>query len=701
MSELVVTEVAQSGGGGLAPYNANIAAAWWIDPVNGSDTNNGTTAATPLKTAAKRLNLWGVSPRISQATTVTYLSSQPGFTDPDDYGDVVLQPGGSVTVVGQTLTAGLPSGTVSSVTAPNRARSAAAHPQIFTDNSRANGFWTTYVGKQVRFTNVDLTVGVATILKDAGGGSCWITRPLLANTQGSSPFVAWPGAAFTVTAAQTYQVVDYSAVFFGRVSAQGMPIGTAYDYGTNEYVKLWHVHRKGTTASPSVGIVTAMPYGFVFISECIADDFMTTIGLQEDGIVLQNVSLVAGMAGSGPQTQSVYACGILGTTQVVAGNVSFDGDSVTMASLAVGKIATGFGWHQHYGPTITMGDFSVIAVNDQFDLAGGHQLSGYTTGGVGIDFSQGSQTKIAGDPTTSVTLSGPTGDFTIVAGTKMSTYVPALDAWHSGIATTWAALAADAGGVGLRPELDVSITCSGYSFTPAKLTSLKTWLNPDVGVTVVAGKVTAWADQSTSAKNYTPPIAANQPTYVASQASMNNQIVFQYASASPSRLQDSSVAAAPSTSYSIFVVCQPTTSVLQPVWSNREAAGPAGSTKTFVGLNANNQGAVQQDQALPIVSDTVGFVPNGSPCIIALDANTPLERRTLVMSPDRNVARDLETVTNTWLTGKIDIGYDVESVVGFNGYIAQIVATDPICTPAQRDQVLAYLANKYGISLNP
>jgi hypothetical protein len=72
--------------GGSAPLGPNATWAvpnWWIDPVSGSDTNNGTTALTPLKTWRKLTAIWGtVSPVLNQNTTITFLKSQPDNSDP-------------------------------------------------------------------------------------------------------------------------------------------------------------------------------------------------------------------------------------------------------------------------------------------------------------------------------------------------------------------------------------------------------------------------------------------------------------------------------------------------------------------------------------------------------------------------------------------------------------------------------------------
>jgi hypothetical protein len=56
---------------------------WWIDPVGGSDTNNGTSTLTPLRTWKRLTQLWGtVSPVLNQNTTITFLSAHDDNSDP-------------------------------------------------------------------------------------------------------------------------------------------------------------------------------------------------------------------------------------------------------------------------------------------------------------------------------------------------------------------------------------------------------------------------------------------------------------------------------------------------------------------------------------------------------------------------------------------------------------------------------------------
>lgn len=93
--------------------------AWFIDPVNGSDTNDGSTLALALKTDARRQVLWGGSAMaiVSAPTTVTYVSSPPA-SDVVNY-NVAYKTGGSLTIQG-TPTITNPAITLTAVTSLNR-----------------------------------------------------------------------------------------------------------------------------------------------------------------------------------------------------------------------------------------------------------------------------------------------------------------------------------------------------------------------------------------------------------------------------------------------------------------------------------------------------------------------------------------------------------------------------------------------------
>jgi hypothetical protein len=67
---------------GLGPNAAWNTAHWWIDPVSGNDSNNGTSSGTPLKTFRRLAQLWdSYTPVLTTPVTITFKSSQPDATD--------------------------------------------------------------------------------------------------------------------------------------------------------------------------------------------------------------------------------------------------------------------------------------------------------------------------------------------------------------------------------------------------------------------------------------------------------------------------------------------------------------------------------------------------------------------------------------------------------------------------------------------
>jgi len=132
---------------------------WFIDPVNGNDTNSGATLALALKTDAERQRRWGPSTRLVAPTTVTYASSPPS-TDKVNY-DVAYLDGASLTVQG-TPTIVKPNITLSAVTTLDRATQT---PWDITGGTLGAAD----VGLMVRINQGARVNNYAAICKDLGG----------------------------------------------------------------------------------------------------------------------------------------------------------------------------------------------------------------------------------------------------------------------------------------------------------------------------------------------------------------------------------------------------------------------------------------------------------------------------------------------------------------------------------------------------
>lgn len=137
----IVAEGGGGGGGGLLPTNQPV---WYIDPINGLDTNNGLTPATALQTVAALAALWkgtvgGGRPIIfpSAGTTITiHLLNDVPSTDPlAPILDVDIANGAALVIVGAANT---PVHTGTILLAGTWSRTSANGQQTLTDAAVAN-----------------------------------------------------------------------------------------------------------------------------------------------------------------------------------------------------------------------------------------------------------------------------------------------------------------------------------------------------------------------------------------------------------------------------------------------------------------------------------------------------------------------------------------------------------------------------------
>lgn len=119
VSQLLDGEGGPAGGAAIGAQFQLTQANWFVDPINGNDNNDGSTAALALKTDARRQVLWGGSATalLTKPVTVTYLSS-PLSSDIVNF-NVAYTTGGSLTVTG-TKTVTNPAIALTAVTALNR-----------------------------------------------------------------------------------------------------------------------------------------------------------------------------------------------------------------------------------------------------------------------------------------------------------------------------------------------------------------------------------------------------------------------------------------------------------------------------------------------------------------------------------------------------------------------------------------------------
>jgi len=157
------------GGSGLVPTSWT-QPTWFIDPVNGLDTNTGFTSSTAIKTWARLVALWGTnSPVLAQNTTITFLSSHVDNTDPVTFRPYIAK-GALVSIQGTAPTVIQAGVVLAATTAKNRA--AGANSLLIT---------TLGAGGSVGQLIANTTAGKASrawAYKSLGGNSFSLTQPL-------------------------------------------------------------------------------------------------------------------------------------------------------------------------------------------------------------------------------------------------------------------------------------------------------------------------------------------------------------------------------------------------------------------------------------------------------------------------------------------------------------------------------------------
>lgn len=149
---------------------------YYIDPINGNDTNDGLTPATAFKTHAKLESIMPFGTLISDNTNVFIMNNLPS-TDPINI-RVSLVPnitlgyyGGMTTTIGNGASSIL-TGSLSNVVAINRSLNV---PWQFTDVNVPS--WSSYLGKRYRITSGLNAGNFGYIAKDLGSGAARVSAP--------------------------------------------------------------------------------------------------------------------------------------------------------------------------------------------------------------------------------------------------------------------------------------------------------------------------------------------------------------------------------------------------------------------------------------------------------------------------------------------------------------------------------------------
>jgi hypothetical protein len=289
-------EAAESiGDGAMASWKEP---AWFIDPAAGNDLNSGTVIGSPLQTYAELVKRWGtISPVLFQDTTVTFLSDQPGLTDPVAVSATCVE-GGVLSIVGQLVAQGGGAGNFSAVTVENRAGDVR---WTVTDGAKPANFWTAFVGMLVHDTTTNSWFWVDA---DLGASTARVSAPMASATGGN----AQP-ALQAVAAADGYQVFAPTKVNLVENNSQ------AASGSTCVVQHLW-------CTSQAFGVLLAP--SFLNFVECRVDGFLSG---GDSAPTFSNCFL-----GGGIETSGFIFGGIVNTELSTLSSTVLDGDVLVNAA---------------------------------------------------------------------------------------------------------------------------------------------------------------------------------------------------------------------------------------------------------------------------------------------------------------------------------------------------------------------------------
>lgn len=296
-------------------------AAWFIDPVSGSDSNTCITSGNPCQHWAEIVARWGTNaPTFRQTTTVTFLSSQSDDTDPVIWKPILSNGANAILagVLGAAQT--IATGTLGSVTLMNRATptllkadvGASGAAGLLLDNT-TQGHTRTWLYKKTSGTIWSMSTPCATLVAPINGSGMTV----------SASFVT--GDAFTLYQPLTVNIVDLEPT----------PASVASALTALLYVQdLTIFDPQGASDDPVVfnpfvllNEVNVQRYGFMLTQPT---NFGITAGVNNcylkggwTGGVTFQPQAITGSAGSSPILieggYTLYA-GVLGSTSAVALN---------------------------------------------------------------------------------------------------------------------------------------------------------------------------------------------------------------------------------------------------------------------------------------------------------------------------------------------------------------------------------------------
>lgn len=187
-------------------------AVWYLDPVNGNDTNSGATSSLALKTHKELMRRIGRDAGVINHRADVYILNNVPLTDPV-FVSVTVGPNGMLVYHGQRTQVG--SGSFTAVTLEN----AATNQAFEVEDSAIPTSWTAsgWVGKRIRRTSDNATCWVT---KDLGTKRARIS-PMLQGWNGTGDFPGWQLSTQNPGVGNAYVVEDLTSIELAAVDVTG------------------------------------------------------------------------------------------------------------------------------------------------------------------------------------------------------------------------------------------------------------------------------------------------------------------------------------------------------------------------------------------------------------------------------------------------------------------------------------------------
>lgn len=221
-------------------------------------------------------------------------------------------------------------------------------------------------------------------------------------------------------------------------------------------------------------------------------------------------------------------------------------------------------------------------------------------------------------------------------------------------------------------------------WTPAKLPNLALWLRADLGITLNGSKVSAWADQSGNANNFSQANGANQPTFTASDATLGNKPSVSNATKDANITMSNSTLslAQPWTLWSVTYTSDTTENTNVATGSNSFAVFSGTGTTWFIH-------AVNGANRLSCGSSA------GAASILLYEMNVANATTRMALN-SASVFSTLTTYNSTAATASLVLFSSTTPIVGA---IAEFGFVTGIMSAANERNLVNYLGARYGISV--